>query len=348
MMWLVSTVIAAPMEKSALADKAEIQRLRERMNRYQESGALEYSEKVYKQMLEIDTKNQWMTDGDHLAGAVASNARGDLQTTLKRLERCRDSERATKWKVFLWEETGPVKIERVEGADLSIMMGLMSPEQLAAIDYANAYLASNKAFEGRLPNGAYQYGQKQFLVSATGLTMAGEATQDQVLSQGKKESFLSTLGSSIEMVALSTAGDVGAWHISSGDVVDSMVAIPAQTYISTRIEPSIALQLEQWRARGFLSGRFATRSLSRTYMFSSGLDVGYTFGAFTPTLGLAVDVARLEFETQKYIKRSLGYSVRARTEYNLSDQINLHAILDAGILGSHNTVGFAVGSQYTF
>lgn len=346
MMWLVSTVIAAPMEKSALADKAEIQRLRERMNRYQESGALEYSEKVYKQMLEIDTKNQWMTDGDHLAGAVASNARGDLQTTLKRLERCRDSERAIKWKVFLWEETGPVKIDRVEGADLSIMMGLMSPEQLAAIDYANTYLANNKTFEGRLPNGAYQYGQKQFLVSATGLTMAGEARQDQVLS--KKTSFLSDLGSSIEIGAMSIAGDVGAWHISSGEIVDSMVDIPAQTYISTRIEPSIALQLEQWRARGFLSGRFATRSLSKTYLFSSGLDVGYTLGAFTPTLGLTVDVARMEFNAQRYIKRSLGYSIRSRTEYTLSDQINFHAILDAGILGSHTTVGFAVGSQYTF
>ena len=46
------------------------------MNRFQESGALQYSERVYKQMLEIDSKQQWMTDSDHLAGAMAANCRG--------------------------------------------------------------------------------------------------------------------------------------------------------------------------------------------------------------------------------------------------------------------------------
>ncbi len=346
MMWLISTVLAAPVENSESADKAEVQRLRERMNRYQESGALEYSEKVYRQMLEIDPKNQWMTDGDHLAGAVASNARGDLRTTLKRLERCRDSERATKWKVFLWEETGSVKLERIEGAELSIMMGLMNPDQLAAINYANEYLTRHKTFEGRLPNGAYQYGQRQFLVSATGLTMAGDVTVNEALSNNT--SFLSTVGSLVNSGTVSIASDVGGWRISAGDIVESQVGLPAQTYTSLRVEPMVNLQLEQWLARAFVSGRLATRSMSRTYMFGSGVEVGYSFGDFVPTMGLSVDVARLEFNAQSYIKRSLGYSIRARTGYTLSEQVHLYTFIDAGILGSHSTVGMSFGGQYFF
>ena len=52
-------------------------------------------------MLDIDSKQQWMTDSDHFAGAMASNARGDLAETLKRLERCNVNERALKWRSFL-------------------------------------------------------------------------------------------------------------------------------------------------------------------------------------------------------------------------------------------------------
>ena len=133
-------------------DEAEISRLREQMNRYQESGALEYSEKVYQQMLEIDTRQRWMSDGDHLAGAMAANSRGDLAETLERLERCLSSERAVQWRSFMWAETGAVRIERIEGAQLSIMMGLMSPDQIAAIDFANQGLSTQKYFEGRLHN----------------------------------------------------------------------------------------------------------------------------------------------------------------------------------------------------
>ena len=70
------------------ADEAEVLRLREQMNRYQESGALEYSEKIYQQMLELDTRQRWMSDGDHLAGAMAANSRGELAETLNRLELC--------------------------------------------------------------------------------------------------------------------------------------------------------------------------------------------------------------------------------------------------------------------
>ena len=72
---------SSPLESQISADEAEINRLREEMNRFQESGALQYSERVYKQMLEIDTKQQWMTDSDHLAGAMAANSRGDLAGT---------------------------------------------------------------------------------------------------------------------------------------------------------------------------------------------------------------------------------------------------------------------------
>jgi hypothetical protein len=56
-MILFSTLITLASAESVIsADQAEINRLREELNRYQESGALQHSEKVYKQMLALDSK----------------------------------------------------------------------------------------------------------------------------------------------------------------------------------------------------------------------------------------------------------------------------------------------------
>ena len=136
-----------------------------------------------------------MTDGDHLGGAMASNSRGDLAETLERLERCRSSERAVKWRSFLWSETGPVKIESQSASELTLMMGLLTPDQIAAIDYANQQLKQQRVFVGRLPNGAYQYGSSQLIVSAAGITMtnawlsSGDTVVTDYVNDGEKEMY---------------------------------------------------------------------------------------------------------------------------------------------------------------
>ena len=66
MLWVLGLAHAVPpdatvsLESEISADEAEIHRLREEMNKFQESGALQYSERVYKQMLDLDVKQQWM------------------------------------------------------------------------------------------------------------------------------------------------------------------------------------------------------------------------------------------------------------------------------------------------
>ena len=53
MLWVLGLAYAVPpddtvsVESNISADEAEIYRLREEMNKFQESGALQYSERVY-------------------------------------------------------------------------------------------------------------------------------------------------------------------------------------------------------------------------------------------------------------------------------------------------------------
>ena len=329
------------------ADEAEISRLREQMNRYQESGALEYSEKIYKQMLEIDTRQKWMRDGDHLAGAMASNTRGDLAETLNRLERCVDSKRAVQWRSFIWSETGPVRIERIDGAELSIMMGLMSPDQIAAIDFANQILNSQRYFEGRLPNGAYQYGSKQFLVSSTGLTMPSDATKEQAVSNPSKSMNKTDITSSEFVWGGGIFTGTSMWLLGEGLILENNAVLDAQTMLAISLSPYMALTRDSWTLYGDIGLRGARNTIRQAYIIRPGIHVGRSVGSKVEIrVGSSVDVARLSFDDVSYIKRSIGYSVIGMGSYCLTENWCLHGTLDGGLLGSHNTFSSGVGIQY--
>jgi len=329
-------------------DEAEILRLREQMNRYQESGALEYSEKIYQQMLEIDTRQRWMSDGDHLAGAMAANSRGDLAETLERLERCLSSERAVQWRSFMWAETGAVRIERIEGAQLSIMMGLMSPDQIAAIDFANQGLSTQKYFEGRLPNGAYQYGEKQFLVSATGLTMASDATKEQAVSNPPKSMKAKTGVRSEGVLSGGVSALSSLLILGEGLILENNAVLDAQTMPAVSLTPYIGYTWSDWTLYGDMGLRGARNSIRQAYIIRPGVHLGRGFNRRSEIrVGSSIDVARLYFDDAAYIKRSVGYSVSGTGIFCLTEHLCVQGTIDGGLLGSHNTFSSGIGLQYT-
>lgn len=353
---LIASLFAEPLpssnagsSKRMSADQAEITRLREKMNQYQQSGALEYSEKMYLQMVELDPRSKWMKDSDHLAGAMASNAKGDLLETLKRLERCTESERALQWRRFLLEETGPVRIEKSANAELNIMMGLMNPDQIAAIAYANEQLQQGKVFQGRLPNGAYQYGSQQFLVSAMGLTTANGATLQQSNTPDVSSNAVS--GQSFwdivdGEIGVGISSDVSIWHLSEGIILENQQTLSPKTQVSFGIRPQLRLNGSVTSVRGEVGLRQIAGRTFRARVWEPGLHLEYYWPKMFVALGSNLTVGRLEFDEAEYIKRSLGYSFVTSTGYKLIDNMYLTGRLEGGVLGSHNMWALGLGVAY--
>lgn len=356
LLWILSTAHATPdtdtaaVESKMTAEEAEIFRLREEMSRFQESGALQYSERVYKQMLEIDTKQQWMTDGDHLGGAMASNSRGDLAETLERLERCRSSERAVKWRSFLWSETGPVKIESRSASELTIMMGLLTPDQIAALDYANQQLKQQRVFVGRLPNGAYQYGSSQFIVSAAGITMtntsldSGNTVASQTVEGVVKEPFKESIKEVKFSGGLGAA--TGVFLLGEGIMLETDQTLESRTMLSLDIRPHVTISHPWGFASLELGARNAQHKTTNALVFIPSATIGKEFDKFRVGVRTSLDVARLTFQEADYIKRSVGYTFGLRGNYCPLDSVCVDGQVEAGILGSHSVFGTSLGMVY--
>ena len=374
--WLLGIALATPtsdqdiivstVEPKKSVEEAEIFRLREEMNRFQESGALQYSERVYKQMLDVDSKQQWMTDSDHLAGAMASNSRGDLAETLNRLERCVDSERAIKWRSFLWSETGPVKIDSQSEAELTIMMGLLGPDQIAALDFANEQLRTQRTFIGRLPNGAYQYGTKQFIVSATGMSMASSASaktsatstseepsKTRVGSEKNRKEKLAKMNSKTrEFEKPQSSGGIGAavgvTFLGEGIMIETKEVFSDRTLSTFDIRPQVTVTNNIGYIIGELGTRIGNHETTSALMFIPSLTFGKAVGPLNLGIRTSLDIAKLTFHEIDYIKRSVGYTFGLRGNYCPIDNMCIEAQLEGGVLGSHSVFSTNVGALYSF
>ena len=330
------------------ADEAEIKRLRQEMNRFQESGSLQYSEKLYVQMLEIDSELEWMTDSDHYAGAMAANAKGDLAQTLLRLERCQSSQRAEQWRSFLLAETSPVRIQSQPEGELTIMMGLLNPDQIAALDFANQRLQSNKTFIGRLPNGAYQYGTQQFLVHSSGMTMTSTTSEQSQIEEQRDRVIIPLNPFEGGALDVRLGGSVGAamLRLGEGQVVETGMTLEPRSLTAVDIKPSIRLATNALFTQLELGYRSASNADSSLKSFVPGLVVGTEVRNFQVAFRSGGDFARLSFDEIGYIKRSVGYTYGLRGGYCPITGLCAEAQIDNGVLGSHSLFGVSLAISY--
>ena len=177
MMWMLLLLNLAFAQRSE--EEAEVIRLRSTMSQRYKTGAWAAVEKSYQQMLSVDPSGKWLTDSDHLQGAMAASSRGDLAHTIERLNRIKADEEAIRWRHSLEDSSGPVELKAIEGAEIRNVHQIFAPDQLEAIFFANTLLKEEGEFNGRLPVGAYQYGDLQLLVSPFGLDLIEQSSTSQ-------------------------------------------------------------------------------------------------------------------------------------------------------------------------
>jgi hypothetical protein len=334
MIWmaLIPMVMAAE-----TAEEAEMQRLRDQMRQYQESGAVEYSDKVYLQMVKLDPAGAYLTDSDHMMGAMASSTRGDIQTTMNRLELCQSTDRAVQWRTFLWESTGSVSLKSIPNAEIVFMLGMLTPEQLAAVEFANNSLSNTGQFRGRLPNGAYQYGESHFVVSATGM----------MTSSDMKSKSTPERSPSFEGWDVLASPNVGTVLLGEGLRPDTGDTIPTTVLVNAGISGGVEVDLGDYYATFLpmvhLSRGDNINAWSIQPTGSVGQSVSEQFNVGIRGFG---SVGYMTLVDVDYVKRTMGGGVGLEGRYAIQDFLSLHMFLDGGIMGSHTMVQAFVGLEY--
>lgn len=332
MIWMALVPMVMAVET---VEEAEMQRLREQMRQYQESGAVEYSDKVYLQMVKFDSNGQYMTDSDHMMGAMASSTRGDIQTTMDRLELCQSTDRAVQWRTFLWESTGPVTLKSIPDSEIVFMLGMLTPEQLAAVEFANNALKNSGQFRGRLPNGAYQYGGSHFVVSTTGMMQPRDLQSKSKNPQIK------------EGVRMLASTSMGTLMLTEGIRPDTGDTIPKTSFMNIAVSGGVEMGMGDYYATLLpmvqinRSDNIHAWNIQPTASFGLPVSEKIQVGA----RGYA-SIGYLTLIDVNYIKRTSGGGVGLEGRYAIVDSLSAHTFFDAGIMGSHSMFQAFLGLEY--
>ena len=159
---------ATAAEPEVQAAIAEYERASYEMHRLANRNAWKGVERFYERCVETGAD---LTAQDHLAGAHAASARGDIDETRERLmkaHKLEESRSTIEWLYRIDQSYGTVVLEdeRKRRPDLAIRRAPFMPDAQAAVARAVEQLASEGRFEGRLPVGAYTYGDIEFTVEA--------------------------------------------------------------------------------------------------------------------------------------------------------------------------------------
>ena len=143
--------------------EAEVHRLRGVMEKRYRKEVWIAVDSSYEDMIALDKRSDFLTDEDHIRGAMAADSLGNITETIKRLERA-DSEQASTWKENILRTTGLVQLTVKKNFLLVSMEDFPAFEVRRSLDFINEQLVESGKFSGRLPNGGYQYGDLQVLV----------------------------------------------------------------------------------------------------------------------------------------------------------------------------------------
>ena len=193
------------------------------------------------------------------------------------------------------------------------MMGLLSPDQIAALDYANQQLKTQRSFTGRLPNGAYQYGTKQFIVSAAGITMTNAASctveADEVETTERVKVIKPKSMTKEPRVSAGIGLATGAVFLGEGKLLETNQVFEPRTMLSFDLRPQVTVSNELGFATLELAARTGQHSTTNALMFIPSVTVGKMIGQKLVLVCAPVLISPcLTFHEADYIKRSVGYT----------------------------------------
>ena len=154
---------------------AEQDRLQNEMQKLASREAWEGVEALYKRLQALESEGAELTYAEHLLGAQAARSLGDVASTRQRLGWALeqwDTELARDWLDDIDRNYGRVSLRipsRQKGAvTLDIATMPFEADRRYAIEHAQEALDETGVFEGFLPKGTYNLGERQFVVVSGG------------------------------------------------------------------------------------------------------------------------------------------------------------------------------------
>ena len=157
------------------ADQAEQVRLGEEMRRLAKRNAWRGVDEAYREMLVLEARGVVVNQPDHVLGADAAVALGDISAAYDRLKRStkpRTTEDVAQRIAAIEEAFGSVTIvvepKYVGGADLTVAQMPFAADQRNAITKAQGAMIEARGYQGLLPYGDYTVGPRSFTLTREG------------------------------------------------------------------------------------------------------------------------------------------------------------------------------------
>ena len=170
---LFGVLWAAPAAAQDAAVIAEQERLQKELQTLISREAWDGVERVYQQLIELESSGVMVTYAEHMLGAQAAQQRGEVIATRMRLEAALaqwSTELARNWLADINANFGQVTITLPMRSRTAVAISVddmpFEQERRLAIDFAQQQLDSNRRFEGYLPIGSYHIGEQSFMVAS--------------------------------------------------------------------------------------------------------------------------------------------------------------------------------------
>jgi len=156
----------SPLAQAKDVDRAEYVRLAGEIRGLADRQAWSGVERAYQAALETEHP---LSFRDHMSGAHAASASGDVAAVRERLFEAHQIEEDRKVVEWLWSidnDYGKVSVVSKRGAELEAAKMPFDPARAKAVRYAAQTLCETGEYAGMLPAGAYQVGEVVFVVTA--------------------------------------------------------------------------------------------------------------------------------------------------------------------------------------
>jgi hypothetical protein len=152
---------------------AEVARLQSEMQRLASRETWGGVEGLYHRLLDLESEGVELTYAEHMLGAQAARALGNVAATRSRLLRALalwETSLARNWLTEIDQRYGTVSVRvpnrQRESYTLAISQMPFQSDQRFAVDFARDTILEDAVFEGYIPIGQYTLGEIEFTVTA--------------------------------------------------------------------------------------------------------------------------------------------------------------------------------------
>jgi hypothetical protein len=244
-MWLLLPVLAFARPKPEVPEsshQAELKRLDEEMHKLATRNTWSGVERSYLAMLTLSEEHALaLTHEQHVLGAQAAQARGDVQEQWSRLKAAQqvESDLDTQGWIAMLEVThGQVSLSVspfLREAPTLEVLDPPDPGAMRTIEAARAQLADRRRFEGLLPLGRYRLGALQFEVDG------GPPQQHNVTSAASPEP---TQPHHVKVTASAPPAEASVWTAKLEPLLPELQALPGVREVDLVGPPAEVTYLE--------------------------------------------------------------------------------------------------------